>query len=479
MAMTKPLSEQVVFASGNTVEELSGAAGASLVGFQQAGTGAVARTLADKGREWVSVKDFGAVGDGVADDTAAIQSAITYCISTHKDLFVDGLCKVTASVAIDRQVDGVTFDSFFTISSAGGGFYVDSAIPIFTSTIPSVGTPVSQLVKFSGLRFVSDNPATAAYVLDGAKFLRTVFVECSFSKIKLLHSASYVQSIYLYNCNARRWSGSFFKAGPQAYDIQVIGGLYEAGGGNCFELTSPIGCKFHTQIEGMTGTALQLAGCQGVDICTYFEENGLDFDCRAGGLVNRGVNIHGSYFAKSTPVYTVKWGTAIGCVSHGNWHTNNMHDLQSDSLVEINDFAQTNLSNTSEQKANGGYRQGALPALVIRGANSAGYSVSRFTGRYTRNGNEIHIQFVCLLTSTGTNPQDNFYIPALPFYAAIAGQLCGSVEIVGSSVNSGCSSVAMTNETPARVQSSLPVIPANSSGAAWTVRANISYEVAA
>lgn len=91
------LNDEVVCVVG---AEISEAVASSNVSFLQAGTGAVSRSVRNKLRDTVSVKDFGAVGDGVTDDTAAIQAAVTQCFNTSDQLYwPDGTYLTTASIS--------------------------------------------------------------------------------------------------------------------------------------------------------------------------------------------------------------------------------------------------------------------------------------------------------------------------------------------------------------------------------------------
>jgi hypothetical protein len=69
----------------------------SEVVFVQAGAGAANRTIQDKAREFLSVKDRGAVGNGIADDTAAIQLAIN---ESDQVYFPPGTYRITSSLLL-------------------------------------------------------------------------------------------------------------------------------------------------------------------------------------------------------------------------------------------------------------------------------------------------------------------------------------------------------------------------------------------
>ncbi|WP_420128075.1 glycosyl hydrolase family 28-related protein [Longimicrobium sp.] len=80
--------------------------------YIQAGNGAVTRTVESRLRETVSVKDYGAVGDGVTDDTAAFTSAFNYLASRVTStlgggtLYVPhGTYKLSQALPLPRAVD--------------------------------------------------------------------------------------------------------------------------------------------------------------------------------------------------------------------------------------------------------------------------------------------------------------------------------------------------------------------------------------
>lgn len=113
--------------------------GAATLGFQQAGTGAVQRTVQDELRDRVSVKQFGAVGDGVTDDAAAIQAAVTDLGPSGTVFFPPGNYKTTASILVSKNIVLQGAGPKASIVRPVGNF------DVFSFTGPSEGAGVRDL----------------------------------------------------------------------------------------------------------------------------------------------------------------------------------------------------------------------------------------------------------------------------------------------------------------------------------------------
>ena len=129
--------------------QTSEVANAGAVTFLQAGTGAVPTNVQAKLRETVSVKDFGAQGDGVTDDTAAIQAALDYCeINGYAIQGVPGTYLITNTLVINCSgdmsamminVDATSVAIAVRVGSTSGGdvYNLDLTLPKLNNTAKS------------------------------------------------------------------------------------------------------------------------------------------------------------------------------------------------------------------------------------------------------------------------------------------------------------------------------------------------------
>jgi len=159
---------QGVITDAVTASELAANDGASKIGYLPAGTGAVPTDVQSKLRESVSVKDFGAVGDGVADDTAAIQAALN---SGAKTVYVlAGTYLVSGQLTIPSDVSVIGEGRNVTVITAQGntsGTFTNSSVVykagVAPTAIPDLASNVIKAART--LTFASAHGLSAGDVI--------------------------------------------------------------------------------------------------------------------------------------------------------------------------------------------------------------------------------------------------------------------------------------------------------------------------
>ena len=79
--------------------------------FTQNGSGAVERTTWGKMKDLISVKDFGVVGDGIANDTVALQTALSSLVAGQSLFFPHGTYNFNGCLTLRTSNVGLHFDN--------------------------------------------------------------------------------------------------------------------------------------------------------------------------------------------------------------------------------------------------------------------------------------------------------------------------------------------------------------------------------
>ena len=285
--------------------DLASESGSGLVGYQPAGTGAVATTVQSKLREMVSIKDFGAVGDGVTDDTAAIQEALN--TARHVTVPVGMTPLISESITVPSQTKLEFFGGIGNLPDALPASYF-----IKKSTMTTTGIIVAQrgMVVGGGIIGQVGNTGDGIALAGNGAILRDfyackagkdgvrvgtdgVFSNCNSTFLNNVRSTDNGRyGIYIHDGVSVGPADA--NAGSLVDCIAVRNGADGIRLGHCFWVTVT-----NCVCEANTGHGLYLSGTNNANYpeCRYATIIGGDYNEGNSGTVNVNQVYDGSYFS--------------------------------------------------------------------------------------------------------------------------------------------------------------------------------------
>ncbi|MBB3017721.1 hypothetical protein FHR70_000761 [Microvirga lupini] len=295
--------------------------------------------VSNDGKRWkwevpsvITARMFGAVPGISADNTAAIQKAIDYCLSftPAKSLVISERYRIAATLMVDNPVDA-SAGEFYLIGVNGGGFYVNTAITLFSSRLPygsfgALKSPSSEYLHFDKIRFEASDRALNAYVVSD-KFLRLTFESCQWRNIKCLQSADYIQSWAFTGKNLMRRHQGIFLNATYGYDVNIQDVNFEiSGSGFIFDQFVNV-IRMSGLYENSDGPFFRGGANTGTFEKLYFEMNGSpELDITGGATIRISAHFHldQSQVIPANDHWPIVLGqyvdavTIDGCTSNGN-----------------------------------------------------------------------------------------------------------------------------------------------------------------
>lgn len=233
-----------------TVTDASVAPGAAInsskLSYNEGGAGAATRTVRSRLQDFITLKDFPVKGDGVTDDSAAIQNATNEAAAAGKKLFLPA---------------GVYCLKSFVTWPAGTSWVGEPGTQIYLDPAMTLG------INIGGLNRGLYNTGAGSLLLDGIVFAS--------SKVGLTQSVSiaieHAVGVRITNCTFQNFGNSGFYAQGfiafQTSDIRLLNSRFYNCSGDGAALASNIvnfnvsGCEFSQ--NGDWGLALSVGVTQG------------------------------------------------------------------------------------------------------------------------------------------------------------------------------------------------------------------------
>lgn len=295
-----------------------GATSANLVSYQPAGAGSTKSDVQTKLREVVSVKDFGAVGDGTTNDHSAIQAALNSgarCIHIPSGYYkVGSTLQVPATVSLIYG-DGVNASRIWSATCSSAYLLDTSLASVSLRDFRIYGgdqetTPFSVPTARNGIlangvgnQFAWERLAIYGFDVGATvgALASTVYM-CMFNHVDVaacntgIHVDQGMHQSSWLNCQFRACVNYGLKFDPTGSTYEIVAnGIYN--------------CTFE-RISG-SGTALYLNNVRGIDVSAcYFEGNKGNSIYLTGTSSNGadGVSIHDCYFFEYAAFHTPSAG---------------------------------------------------------------------------------------------------------------------------------------------------------------------------
>lgn len=258
---------------------------ASKLSFTQSGTGAAARTIDSRLKDVVSVKDFGAKGDGTTDDTAACQAAVNYVVSRGggQVFFPFGTYLLNGTAGLDGIKHGIHVP--YTSPGIQGASTSVDLIGEGRDTILKAGSASMYVIRYSSslgcvrdLQILGDGTTLGGLALVGAHTTNDTgpaeITHNDFTRLFILYCVNGI----LLRCPANSASGIYYNNFSDIYIVYnqtaVAGqrgrGIYLQGGGpgsNNRNTFRSITCKrVNTGIEIQDGDTNTFFACMFEDV---------------------------------------------------------------------------------------------------------------------------------------------------------------------------------------------------------------------